>query len=168
MHHMPTKIIKQRRSVRRYKADPVPEEVIRDVLDCARLAPTARNKQPWLIGAVTDPELRGEIAHLADHGRFIDQAPVCFAVFSLKKEKYYLEDAVAATMNILTAASAHGLSACWVAGDKKRYGKKVAALLGIPRGYGLVTLVACGYSDDTPSPAKKRLEEMSFVNKYGA
>ena len=80
MHHMSkTKVIKDRRSIRSYKPDPVSEDVIRDILDCGRLAPTARNVQPWLLGAVTDAGLRGTLADMTEYGKFIADSPVCFA-----------------------------------------------------------------------------------------
>ena len=87
-------------------------------------------------------------------------------VFALADEKHYLEDGCAATMNIILAASAHGLSTCWVAGDKKDYGPAVGELLHVPKEYTLVSLIACGYSDEKPNPPKKGLEEVSFRDKY--
>jgi nitroreductase len=163
---MSTKFIKQRRSVRNFNSDPVSESVIQDILECGRLAPTGRNLQPWLMGAVTDQELRHRISDLAEHGKFIRESPVCFAVFTLADEKYYLEDGCAATMNIILAASAHGLSTCWVAGDKKEYGPAVRDLLHVPKGYALISLVACGNTDEKPAPHKKELEEVTFRDKY--
>ena len=165
MHHMPTKFIKNRRSVRRFASDPVTESVIKDILDCGRLAPTANNVQPWFMGAVTDQELRHRISDLATYGKFIRESPLCFAVFALADEKYYLEDGCAATMNIILAASAHGLSTCWVAGHKKDYGPAVRDLLHVPVEYTLVSLIACGYADEKPNPPKKELEEVSFRDK---
>lgn len=166
MHHLPTKFIKHRRSVRSFSNDPVTETIIRDILDCARLAPTARNVQPWILGAVTDQELRHRISDLAEYGKFIRESPVCFTVFTVADEKYYLEDGCAATMNIILAAEAHGLSTCWVAGDKKEYGTAVRDLLHVPEEYTLVSLIACGYAEEKPKSAKKELEEVSFFNKY--
>ena len=163
---MSTKFIKNRRSVRSFNSHPVPESVVEDILDCGRLAPTARNIQPWLMGAVTDQELRHRISDLAEYGKFIRESPVCFAVFTLSDEKYYLEDGCAATMNIITAAAAHGLATCWVAGDKKEYGPAVRELLHVPEDYTLVSLIACGFTDEEPNPHKKDLEEVSFWNRY--
>lgn len=167
MHHMSkTKVIKDRRSIRSYKPDPVSEDVIRDILDCGRLAPTARNIQPWLLGAVTDSELRRAVAGLAEYGKFIADSPVCFVVFVKSDEKYFMEDGCAATMNIILAATGHGLGTCWVAGHKKDYVDDIRQLLGVPDGYTLISLVAAGYSDDRPSPVKKPLEEVSFFDRY--
>jgi nitroreductase len=168
MHHMTrTEFIKHRRSVRKFLPGPVEERIIRDILDCARLATTANNQQPWLFGAVTDPALLGAIADLTEFGKFIRGAPVCFAVFCRADQKYYLEDGCAATQNILLAATAHGLGSCWVAGDKKAYGADVAKLLGVPAGYTLVALAPAGVPAETPTPRKKDLSEVAFRDTFG-
>ena len=73
--------IKTRRSVRRYTVEPIPDEILEDIIDCARLAPTARNEQPWTFVVITDPEVRERLAQEAQKGRFIAGAPACVAVF---------------------------------------------------------------------------------------
>ena len=166
MYHIPTKFIRSRRSIRRFRTDPIPDEIIRDILECGCMAPTARNVQPWLLGALTDQEIRHRISDLAEYGRFIRESPVCYAVFVLTEEKYYLEDGCAATMNIILAAAAHGLGTCWVAGDKKDYAVRVRDLLHVPSEYTLVSLIACGYPDEEPECHKKPLKEVVFWNRY--
>ena len=168
MHHMSkTKVIKDRRSIRSYKPDPVSEDIVRDILDCGRLAPTARNVQPWLLGAVTDAGLRGTLADMTEYGKFIADSPVCFVVFVKAEEKYFMEDGCAATMNIIQASAEHGLGTCWVAGHKKDYVDDIRKLLDVPGGYTLISLIAAGYSDDKPTPSKKSLEDVAFFDKYG-
>ncbi len=158
--------MKTRRSVRSFKPDPVPKEVIEDIVDCARLAPTALNYQPWEFIVVTDPQMRKRIADETDYGKFIAQAPICIAVFC-RNVKYYLEDGSAATQNLLLAAHAHGLGACWVAGDKKPYASRIAELLGVPSGYKLVSLVAMGYPAEKPGRISKRsLREVLHWEKF--
>ena len=103
-----TEVIKTRRSVRKFEKRPVPEETIQDIMDCARMAPTARNVQPWLFGAITDERLKGNISQLANYGKFIKDCAVCFAVFCEAQAKYLLEDGCAATENILLACSVGG------------------------------------------------------------
>ncbi|CAJ37925.1 nitroreductase family protein [Methanocella arvoryzae] len=159
-------VIKKRRSIRRFKNQPIPDDVLTEILDCARLAPTAINIQPWLIGCVTDKVQLERLANMADHGRFIKDSAACFAVFCEKGQKYYLEDGCAATMNIITAAAASGIGTCWVAGDKKEYVEAVRTLLEVPDKYTLVSLIAAGYPDEAPEKAKKSLAEVSFRNQY--
>jgi nitroreductase len=159
-------VIKKRRSVREFEPKPVPGKIIRDILDCARLAPTALNIQPWLLGAVTDVVLKREIADMTDHGKFIKDCAVCFAVFADSTEKYFLEDGCAATDNILLACKAYGIASCWVAGHKKGYVDSIRELLKVPEPYTLVSLIAAGYSNARPSPPKKPLDEVMFFNVF--
>lgn len=157
--------MKTRRSIRSYSPDPVPTEIIEDIIDCARHAPTGRGEQPWEFVVVTDERMRKSIAELAQYGRFIATAPVCVAVFC-RDTTYYLEDGSAATQNILLAAHAHGLGSCWVAGDKKPYASKIAELLGVPSGYKLVSLVAIGHPLETPQKEKRPLEKVLHWERF--
>ena len=159
--------LKTRRSIRAYTDEPVPVEVIEDIVDAGRLAATAINIQPWQFVVVTNSETRRKIADIADYGKFIVQAPVCIAVFC-DDVKYYLEDGSAATQNMLNAARAHGLGSCWVAGDKKAYCPAIRDLLGVPANYRLVSLVALGYAAEERSPSKKPLSEVIHWERYGA
>ncbi|MCX7765803.1 MAG: nitroreductase family protein [Candidatus Sumerlaeia bacterium] len=158
--------IRQRRSVRKFKSTPVAKELIEQLIDAGRLAPTARNDQPWEFIVITNSETRKQIAALTDYGKFIAEAPVCIAIFC-KPTKYYLEDGSAATENILLSATALGLGSCWVAGDKKPYCSKIAELLKVPPDYKLVSLIAVGYSATTCSaPPKRSLTEVIHWEKF--
>ena len=157
--------LKTRRCVRSYKPGTIEQEVIEDIVDCARLAATAINIQPWQFIAVTDRDLLRALAEVADHGKFISDASCCIAVFC-EKVKYYIEDGSAATQNLLLAARAHGLASCWVAGDKKEYCPKVAQLLNVPDTHTLVSLVPMGYAESVPTPAKKNLREVLHWERY--
>jgi nitroreductase len=147
--------LKTRRSVRTYQEKPVPRDVLETIIDTARLAPSANNIQPWEFIVVTEPEARKKIAGLAAYGKFIAQAGACVAVFA-KDVKHYLEDAAAATENILVAARALGLATCWVAGYGKDYAEPIREFLDVPEGYLLVALVALGYPSESPEAHGKR------------
>lgn len=158
--------LKTRRSVRAYQDQPVPREIIEDIVDCGRLASTAINVQPWSFLVVLDAEMRRTIAEITDHGKFIGQAPVCICVFCLDT-KYSVEDGSAATQNILNAAHAHGLGSCWVAGDKKDYAPKIAHMLGIPPDYRLISIIPMGYPSEEPTRPKKALSEVIHWERFG-
>jgi len=157
--------IKTRRSVRSYSPDPVPTEIIEDIIDCARFAPTGRGEEPWEFVVVTDERTRKKITDLAQYGRFIATAAVCVAVFC-RDTTYYIEDGSAATQNILLAAHAHGLGSCWVAGDKKPYASQVADLLGVPAGCKLVSLIAVGHPLESPQKDKRPLEKVLHWERF--
>jgi len=159
-------VIRSRHSVRKFKQDPVEDIVIRDAIECASLAPTARNIQPWLFGAIRDKESLGKIAGLAENGKFIADCAVCFAVFGEKKETYYLEDCCAATENLILALQAHGVASCWVAGDKKSYAESIRQLLKVPENFSLVSLVAAGIPAEITIAKKKGMKHVSFIEIY--
>ncbi len=159
------KCIKTRRSIRKYKPDKIEKEIIEDIIDCARLAPTANNIQPWEFIVVDNKEIKDQLAEITDYGKFIKEAPVCIVVFC-KDTKYYLEDGSAATQNILLAANAYGLGTCWVAGDKKPYADKIRKLLNVPEGYKLISLISMGYPAEKPSPPKRALNEVLHWNSF--
>jgi len=158
--------IKTRRSVRAFKPEEIDKWTIEDIVDCGRLASTAINIQPWQFIVVTDARMRAKLADLTDHGKFIADAPCCIVVFC-DKVKYYLEDGSAATQNILLGARAHGVGACWIAGDKKPYCGQIRELLGVPDHFNLISLVALGYPESVPDPPKKTLGEVIHWNSFG-
>ncbi len=158
--------LKTRRSIRAYAKKPVSRELLEELVDCGRLAATARNVQPWRFVVVTDEKKKKEIAARADYGSFIADAAACIAVVA-EDTKYYLEDGSAATENILAAAHAMGLAACWVAGDKKGYAPDVLSLLGAPSDAKLVSLIAVGYAGGAPPDIpKKPLEDILCWESY--
>jgi nitroreductase len=160
-------VLKTRRSIRRYINKPIPDEIIKDIIDCARLAPTANNKQPWLFVVIKDKKLKEKIAELTDYGKFMKQADCCIAVFC-EDTKYYLEDGSAATENILLAAWHYGIGSCWIAGDKKSYAEEIRKILEIPQKYKLVSLISLGYPEKeelkkSQNIKKKTLEEVMLI-----
>ena len=158
--------LRTRWSCRRFARRDVPRDLIRQVVDAGRLPATARNEQPWEFVVVADPETRREIADMTDYGPFIADAPVAIAVLAADT-KYYLEDGAAATQNLLLAAHALGLGACWVAGDKKPYAPAVTARLGAPATMRLVALLALGYPEGPRRrPNKRSLEDVLHWEQF--
>ncbi len=164
------KLLKTRRSIRKYIDKDIPREIIEDIIDCARLAPTANNLQPWIFIVIKDKKLKSKISDITDYGKFITQANVCIAVFC-KSTKYYLEDGSAATQNILLAAWDYGIGSCWIAGDKKFYCEEIRKMLNVPSDYKLVSLISLGYPEENElkrvqNIKKKSLKEVLYWDKY--
>jgi len=148
--------IRNRYSCRTYRADPVSSDLLMQLVDAARLAPSSRGEQPWEFVVITDVSTLKKIASLASTGPFIAKAAACIAVFCKADAKYALEDGSAATQNILIAATGLGLGSCWVAGDKKDYAPKVADLLRAPSSQKLISLVAIGFPEGDPPDKSDR------------
>ncbi len=158
-------VLVSRRSVRKFKSKPVPRELLEAIVNTGRLAPTARNVQPCAFVVVTDSGLRAALTEINEYGKFIAQAPACIVVLS-QPTKYYLEDGSAATTNMLNAAAACGLGACWVAGDKKPYAARIVELVGAPPDMRLVAQIAVGYPDETPAIEKRPLAEVLHWEQF--
>lgn len=160
--------LKKRRSIREFKDKSIPKDILEKLVDTARLAPTARNVQPWEFVVITDRAILKKIGEIAETGKFIASAGACIAVFC-SDTKYYLEDGCAATENILVAAAALGIGSCWVAGDKKPYCGAISSLLNAPASFKLVSLIALGYpqSKDSFKVAEKRsMKELTHWEKF--
>ncbi len=157
--------LKTRRCVRAYTGEPVSRETIEDIVDCGRMAATARNEQPWEFVVVTDRSMLCAIGREAEYGGFIAQAAFCVLVLC-KDSKYYLEDGANASQNMLVAARAHGIGGCWVAGDKKPHAVKISSMVGAPAGYKLVSLLSFGYPAESPQKQKRPLTEVLHWEKF--
>ena len=84
--------IRKRRSIRKYKKDSIPEEVILELLDAARLAPSGCNAQPWRFRVVKDIDTKLQLAQAAYNQKFISEAPVVLVVCANIKQ--YLDKSV--------------------------------------------------------------------------
>lgn len=162
----PQDVFEKRRSVRKFKPTPVPDSLIRNILQAASLAPTARNLQPWEFVVVRDEGRRKQLAEIVSpNGSFMVQAPVCVVVFC-RNTKYYLEDGSAAATQALLNCVSLGLASCWVAGDKKEYCENVKKFLHVPADYKLICLLPVGYADETPHTQKRPLDEMIHTEQF--
>lgn len=170
-------VIKTRRSVRSYKPDPVPEEIVRRVLDAARIAPSGSNRQPWKFILVTNPEMKRKLVPLCEGQSFIAEAPIliiaCGRNIRFNRGSYMgdysmLVDVAIAVDHLTLAARAEGLGTCWIGSFDNRGIKK---LLGIPEGVEVVALTPLGYPRDPGVfrlvSGRKSLEEIISSEKYG-
>jgi nitroreductase len=157
--------IKTRRSIRVFRPGAVPRETLIDLVDCARLAPSGMNQQPWEFIIVTERAAMQRMAGLIPYASPIGQAAACIAVLC-KPNTFYVEDGSAATMNILLGATAHGLGACWVSGDKQPYAEAIREVLTAPASLRLFSVIAVGFPAETPKPEKRKLEAMVHWERW--
>jgi len=153
------KCIKTRRSIRKYANKKIPKSLLHEIVDCGRLAPSARNRQPWEFIVVTDKEKLKKLSKICTYGKHIKDAAACIIVCGYLNKKYVVEDCCVASENILLAANALGIGSCWIAGKGKDYSKEVSSLLKVPEGIEVITLIALGYPAELASMPKKRSTE---------
>lgn len=162
----PLEIFRNRHSVRRFTSGPVSDDQLRQIVEAAALAPTARNIQPWSFVVIKEPARIKELSVLVSpNGAFMEKAPVCLVVIS-EDTKYYLEDGSAATTQACLCASMLGLGACWIAGDKKEYAPAVLRFIRAPENMKLISLIAIGYPADVTHPEKKMIATLLHQERF--
>lgn len=158
-----TEAIKARRSIRKYKSDPVPEADIQKILEAAMHAPSAHNTRPWEFVVVTNEEMRKKFAHLHPYAKHAAQSPVLIVVCALPETQqrfgagFFPQDCAAATQNILLMAEELGYGACWCGVyPHERLMNPISEALGVTSTpFCLITL---GVADEAPV-ARGRFEE---------
>lgn len=156
--------IKERRAIRNYRANLIPDDKIEKILEAARWAPFA-NPRPWEFIVVKDRKTVRNLWKISP-GAFGD-APVAIVVCINQKKAFFppIADASFATQNILLAAYAMGLGSCPIVSFPKIVVKE---LLSIPGGLEPQIIVSIGYADEKPSPTPRPpLREITFLNEYG-
>jgi len=158
-------VLKSRRSIRTYTSQPVERAVIEEIVDCARLAPTSMNDQPWDFVVVTRREDLARIPPMLGHAEFIANA--AFAVLVLARQTdNAVEDGSAATENLLIAAAAHGIGSCWVAGTRQPYGPAVVRAFGAPEDRQLIAIVSFGFPAEEPQIEKRPLANVLHWDRF--
>jgi nitroreductase len=180
--------IKNRRSIRKYKADPVDDATLNVVLDAARLAPSWANTQCWKFIVIRDNETKAKLAstiapnpNLGSNPatKAIQTAPVVIVAcaekgvsgyfngktVTEKGEYWFLFDVAAAMQTLMLAATSLGLGTVHVGlFDANR----VAAILNVPENHYVVEMTPLGYPEYQPGPRpRKELAEIVFHEKFG-
>ena len=158
-------LARSRCSTRAYKAGPGPEADIFTVLEAARLAPSASNKQPWHFIVVRDPERRAELTRIAGGQRFVGEAPVVIAAVALDPARVmtcgvpsYAVDLAIAVDHMTLAAEDLGLGTCWIGLFDQDEARQI---LEVPEDKTIVTLLPMGYPAAAPKPkSRKELGEI--------
>ena len=168
--------IVSRRSIRAFKNDPVPREVLLQILEATRAAPSAGNRQARDIIVVRDKAVKKALAEAALDQEFIEEVPIDL-VFCINpgrsaqrygergRNLYCILDSAASVENALLAAHALGLGTCWVGAF---HDNMVVRVLGLPSDMRVVAIIALGYPAEDPEPTPRLpFEEFVHLDRYG-
>ncbi len=161
----------ERRSVRSYKQEMIPREVIERVAEAGTYAPTGRNLQAPVIVAITNKEVRDRLSKLnaeimgADSDPFYG-APVVLVVLADRSVPTYLYDGSLVMANLMLAAHSEGLGSCWIHRAREEFdlpeGKKILRSLGIEGDYEGIGHCILGYPDGEIPDARPRKDGYVF------
>jgi len=164
-------VIKKRYSVREYASRPVPDDKLARILEAARLAPTASNRQQLKLIVVKDANTRKELMEAAGNQAHVGQAPLVIAAVAVDPERMmpcdvptYAVDLAIAIEHMVLAATNEGLGTCWIGAFSQEKARKA---LGVPDKYKVVTVLPLGYPAKDGAPrAKKSLEEIVCYESF--
>jgi nitroreductase len=152
-------------AVRRYRDTPVPEAVLRQVLEAGRLSASAINKQPWHFVVVQDSNMLRQLGTVAQTGPYISEAPLAIVV-AIEPSRFALADAGRAIQDMLLTAWDAGVGGNWI-GSGTQAAKE---LLGIPEELDVVAIVPFGYpagATGQGQKTRKPLSEIAHRERWG-
>lgn len=169
------RILSERRSTRKFRDEAVPREVAERLLAATFTAPSARNSRSTRIIAVTDSEKIARMAEMRDYGAaFMKNAPLAFVVAgdTAASPIWRTNSAISAAILQLACVD-EGLASCWVhvEGRPRLQGEPdgesaeeyLRTLLPIPEGWGILCVIAAGYSDFKPAPLPEHDDTDSVI-----
>ena len=153
-------------AVRSYKSTPVPDALVRRIVEAGRLTGSGMNGQPWHFIVVRDAETLRRLGALASSGSYVAQAPLAIVV-ATDKSRFAVSDASRAIQSMLLTAWADGVGSNWVG-----FGglDKVKAVLDIPAGLDVLAILPFGYPARAIGKGKKQrkaLREVAHLERYG-
>ena len=163
--------VRTRLTVRQYKSDPVPDDVVMKLLKAAQWAPSSRNLQPWLFIVVRDRDTLREIGSVASSGSFIADAPMAIAIAMEHDADRPELDAGRTLQQIELVAWEEGLGTCFVGLRVEEQNRKVKDILGIPNDLELITILPFRFRPNNMRGGRRRdrkaLGEMAHDGTFG-
>ncbi|MCK5767346.1 MAG: nitroreductase family protein [Candidatus Atribacteria bacterium] len=163
--------IKKRQSVRSYLDKEIPEELLRQVLEAGRLAPSAKNIQPWRFIVVKDNKIKEQLVPACKNQKFVGEASIVIAGCATNPgyrmgngvQSYSIDLAIALDHMSLQAAELN-LGTCWIGAF---YQDKVKEVLKIPKDINVVALMPLGFPQTLGTKrGRKTLSEIVCYEKY--
>jgi nitroreductase len=158
--------IRTRRSIRKYKSKPIPDDKLTSILEAARLAPSAGNRQPWRFVVIQNEDRKKALAEAANNQTFLNDASAIIVALGDPEvsARWYEKDPMIALEHIVLAATAMGYGTCWIGAFNE---DAVKHLLKIPENVKIIALLPIGIPDETPAPRpRKEFSEIFFKEEW--
>ncbi len=148
-------LMKERRSVRKFKPEPPTDEEINTILEAARWTQSASNRQPWRFIVIKNKETIEKLQSAARFGGFVSQAPLVIAIIGDKKRSpnWYVHDTSMVAHQMCLMAWSMGIGTCWI-GSMDR--DKAALVLELGKNEHVTTILPFGYFYSKPSPTSRK------------
>ena len=159
--------VEKRRSIRKFKPNPIPGKNLKKILEAGRLAPSGGNRQPWSFIVVRKPETKKKLAAVANLQRFIADADTVLIALGdpAVSKSLYKQDPMIAIEHMVLASTALGYGTCWIGAFNENDVKEIAK---VPENMTVIALLPIGIPDENPPPKPRRaFKEVFFKESYG-
>ena len=159
--------VEKRRSIRKFKPNPIPDKDLKKILEAGRLAPSGGNRQPWSFVVVRKPETKKKLAAVANLQRFIADADTVLIALGdpAVSKSLYKQDPMIAIEHMVLASTALGYGTCWIGAFNENDVKEIAK---VPEDMTVIALLPIGVPDENPPPKPRRaFKEVFFKESYG-
>ena len=157
--------IRGRRSIRRYKRKEIPAEVLEEVLEAARLAPSAANRQAWELIIITDRDTLENLVPVCKNQQFVSECSAFLAAVEVPSQRWTVTDLTIMMDHIALAAYEKGLGTCWLGAFDK---ESINEMLSVPSDRSVAVCMTLGYPDEEPAMrSRKAAQELFHWERYG-
>jgi len=156
--------IAARKSIRKYLSKPIPDDIMEELLDAMRLAPSSNNKQRWSMVVVTDNDTKKMLVPASGNQKFVGECSAYFVGVTEPDAFYSTVDMTIALDHLTLRATELGLGTCWI-GDFDE--GKIKEILGIPAERSVPICMTLGYPNHSPGArSRKKLSEIFHSDKW--
>ena len=156
--------LKKRRSIRKYKKQPVENEKIEKLIETLVRSPSSRNQNPWEFIIVTNETLLGQLSKSKHHGSaFLKNAPLGIVICgNRKRSDVWVEDCSIASILVQIVAESLHLGSCWIQIRKRMHSDSISSesyvrkVIDIPSRLKVESIIAIGYPDEEKTPHDKK------------
>mgnify|MGYP001413953398 CR=1 FL=1 len=156
-------IIRTRRSIRKYKKEPVADLLINDILEAGRWAPSGMNNQPWRFVVIKNKSFKDKLSSMTNYSSIISESEFCVAVFYNGPAGYHRDKDLmsigACIQNMLLYSHHLGIGSVWL-GEILKNKDKVAEVLGVIPSNEFMALIAFGYPDEEAISERLKMNEI--------
>ncbi|MBR2509488.1 MAG: nitroreductase family protein [Lentisphaeria bacterium] len=152
-------IFKSRRSIRKFTAEPIPQEVMTSILEDAMSGPSAMRRDPWEFIVINDKKMLADVSSFLPHGGLLQDAAcgvvVCGDIKNAhdNSESYMLQDVSAAIENLLLSAESRNIGSCWLGVHPRRDRiEGISRYFSLPENIIPVAVIALGFKAETKAP----------------
>jgi nitroreductase len=157
------KIIKERRSIRKFKEEPVPDNIIYEILEAGRWSPSGRNNQPWRFVVIKNRDIKDKLASLTKYTKIVNNSDFCIAMFFHTPSGYDRDKDLmsigACIQNMLLQAHSAGIGSVWL-GEILKNKEKINSILEIGEENENMALIAFGYPDEDGESERRSMNDI--------